>query len=102
MRAVFNQRDEADLRIGAFAVACAGPTERGFQRRLVGDIERAAVEADQSPVLEPRALGRRRRDRPQRLVVQAAHHLVAEPRASLRNTGFSGHLDRRRAAFQPS
>ena len=99
MRAVFHQGDEADLRIGAFAVARAGPAEGGLERWLVGDVERAAVEADQAPMLEPGALGRRRRDRPHRLVVQAAHGLLAEPRASLRNAGFSGHLDRRREAF---
>jgi hypothetical protein len=101
VRAVLHQRDEADLRIGAFAVAGARPAEGGLQRGLVRDVERAAVEADQPPMLEPGALGRRRRDRPHRLVVQPAQDLVAEPRASLRNAGFPRHLDRRREASQP-
>ncbi len=102
MRAVFHQRDEADLRKGAFAVAGAGPAEGRFQRRVVGDIERAAVEADEAPALEPSALGRRRGDGPHQFVVQAAQRLGAEPGAGLRNAGFSGHLQRRRRVAQPT
>ncbi len=40
----------------ALAVAGAVPTKSGVDRRGVGDIERAAVEADQTPLIEPSAL----------------------------------------------
>src|SRR5271156_1562466 len=93
MRAVLHQGDEADLRIGAFAMAGARPAEDSLQRRFVGDVERAAVEADQAPMLEPGALGRGRRDGPHRLVVQTPHGLVAEPRARLRNAIFVSYVD---------
>ena len=37
-------------------MAVSGPPERGLQRRIVCDIERAAVQTDQPPPLEPGAL----------------------------------------------
>ena len=101
MRPVLHQADEADLGIGALALAHARPAEGGVELGLVGRLERAAVETDQSPTLEPGAPGRRRRDGLDRFIVQAPRHFGAQPRARLRNAGFSGRLDRGHGILQP-
>jgi hypothetical protein len=93
VRAILHQGDEADLRKGAAPAAGAGPAEGFIVGRIVGDIERAAVDADQPPAPIPGAPRRLGGDRPNHLVVQLTQRLPSKPRTGLRDAGLPRHLD---------
>jgi len=58
-----------------------------------GDIERAAVDADQPPAPVPSAPRRLGGDRPNHLVVQLTQGFPSKPRTGLRDAGLPRHLD---------
>ena len=101
MRTVLHQRDEAQLREGAAAPAGAGPTERRSVRRLVGNVEGAAVQAHQTPSPIPRPPGHPIRNRLHHRAMQTVQRLPAKTRARLRDPRLAGHLKRVRRTGQP-
>jgi len=85
VRAVLDQGHKANLRISTAAAAGAGPAEGRVVGRLIGNVQRAAIQADQTPVPIPGPTGRTNRDRLHHRVMQLAHRFPSEPRAGLRN-----------------
>src|SRR5207249_3931320 len=70
MRAILQKRNEAQLRISTGSPAGGWPSEFVFVLLGVGDIQRAAVQADQSPGSIPRSARLLRSNRYNDLLIQ--------------------------------
>src|SRR6516162_6565118 len=92
MSAILQQRDEAQLWIGAGSPAGGRTPKLIFVLLRVGDIQRATVQTDQPPLSIPRSSRVLRSDRYDHLLIEPSQRFRAETRASLRDAGLTRRL----------
>src|SRR5208282_6752635 len=98
---ILDQGYEPQLRKGAIATAGGRPLKSFIVSLLVGDIQRASVQAHQAPTLEPSAFRRFNGDRLYNFVVQLPNRFPPQSCTSLRDSRFSCHLDNRIRSHKP-
>jgi len=102
MGAALDQGDETDLRIGAGAPGGGGATELGLDGRVLGDIQGAAVDADDAPLAIPGPRSLWRGNGMDDLIVKALEGLPTEAGAGLGDGRLPGDMQLVRGALQPA
>src|SRR5208337_546252 len=98
---ILDQGYEPQLRKGAIATAGGRPLKSFLVSLLVGDIQRAPVQADGMPTLVPSTFSRFHRDRLYNFVVQLPNRFPSQACTSLRDSRFASHLDNRIRSHKP-